>query len=88
VDLWGTYVTTPQINADSAAIAIQTSVKNELNLQRSVKVEQNLYDATGTLIAKTDGNVIVASGDSRQLLQNLVVKKPVLWNIDTPYLYK
>ena len=88
VDLWGTYVTTPQINADSAAIAIQTSVKNELNLQRSVKVEQNLYDAAGTLIAKTDGNVIVASGDSRQLLQNLVVKKPVLWNIDTPYLYK
>lgn len=88
VNQWGTYVTTPLINNDSAKIAIETSVQNDMSLRREVKIEQSLYNADGTLLDKTDGSVILLSGKSGRLIQNLTVKKPILWNIDQPYLYK
>ncbi|MDD4968920.1 MAG: glycoside hydrolase family 2 TIM barrel-domain containing protein [Paludibacter sp.] len=88
VDHWGTYVTTPQINADSATIAIQTTIKNDENKLRTVRVEQLLYDAQGLLVSKASGSFYVNPGTSHQYLQQIVVKKPLLWNIENPYQYK
>jgi beta-galactosidase len=88
VDHWGTYVTTPVVNPDSAVVAIQTSVKNDDPKLRTVRVEQFLYDAQGILVSKSDGSFYVNPGTSHQYLQQIVVKKPVLWNIGNPYLYK
>jgi len=88
VDLWGTYVTTPNINADSAQVAIQTTIRNDAKYLRTILVEQLLYDADGKLVTKTRGSLYVNIGMSHQYLQNLVVKKPVLWSIEHPYLYK
>ena len=88
VDQWGTYVTTPNINADSAEVAIQTTIKNDEGNQRTVRVEQSLYDAEGKLVTKIDGSLYVSAGKAHQYLQKLVVKKPTLWNIENPYLYK
>lgn len=88
VEQWGTYVTTPVVTSDSAKVAIQTTVKNEKNIQRAVKVEQSLFDVAGKLVTKTDANLILPSGASNQVIQDLVVPKPVLWSIENPYLYK
>ena len=88
VDQCGTYVTTPNINADSAEVAIQTTIKNDAKNQLTVRVEQSLYDAEGKLVSKIDGSLYVSAGKAHQYLQKLVVKKPTLWNIENPYLYK
>ncbi|MDP4240376.1 MAG: glycoside hydrolase family 2 TIM barrel-domain containing protein, partial [Bacteroidota bacterium] len=88
VDHWGTYVTTPEINADSAQVTIQTTVKNDANKLRTVRVEQLLYDAQGILVGKADGSFYVNAGTSHQYTQRIIVKKPVLWNIENPYMYK
>ena len=88
VDLWGTYVTTPIVNADSAQVAIQTTIKNDEKKIRTVRVEQLLYDAQGVLVGHADGSFYVNSGTSHQYVQQISVKKPVLWNIENPYLYK
>ena len=88
VDHWGTYVTTPKINAESAVVAIQTAIKNDDAKLRTVRVEQLLYDAQGVLVGKSDGSFYVNPGTSHQYLQQIVVKKPLLWNIENPYLYK
>ena len=88
VDLWGTYVTTPIINADSAQVAIQTTIKNDEDKIRNVRVEQLLYDAQGTLVGKADGSFYVNAGTSHQYLQQITIKKPVLWNLENPYMYK
>lgn len=88
VDLWGTYVTTPIANADSAQVSVQTTVKNDDNNLRTVRVEQLLYDAQGILVGKADGSFYVNPGASHSYIQQIVVKKPLLWNIDNPYMYK
>jgi len=88
VDLWGTYVTTPNINSDSAEVSIQTTIRNDSKYLRSILVEQILYDAQGKLVTKIRGSLYVNTGVSHQYLQILNVKKPVLWSIENPYLYK
>ena len=88
VDYHGTYVTTPRISADSADINVQTIVKNDMTLRREVKVEQSLFDAEGKLLTKTDATMIMLPGKTGKMVQKLVAHKPVLWDIDRPYLYK
>jgi len=88
VDLWGTYVTTPIVNTDSARVDIQTTIKNDEKKIRTVRVEQMLYDAQGVLVGHTDGSFYVNAGTSHQYVQQISVKKPELWNIENPYLYK
>jgi len=88
VDNYGTYVTTPNITADKAEIAIQTTVKNAMLTAQSVEVEQRLYDADGQLVSTMNGVLGVNKESSIKSFQRLAVKKPVLWNLDKPYLYK
>ena len=88
IDQWGTYVTTPNINADSAEVAIQTTIKNDEPKQKTVRVEQSLYDANGNLVSTVFGYLYVGANKAHQYLQKLVVKKPTLWDIENPYLYK
>ena len=88
VEQWGTYVTTPVINNDSAALAISTSIKNDMKLRREVKVEQKVYDADGKIVASTDGNLIMLPATSKSMLQMVQIHKPIRWSIGNPYLYK
>lgn len=88
VDQWGTYVTTPVVNAESADVAIQTTIKNDDKGPQTVDVEQSLYDADGKEVTKVSGSLLVMAGKAELISQKLVVKNPNLWNIDTPHLYK
>ncbi|MDD3322568.1 MAG: glycoside hydrolase family 2 TIM barrel-domain containing protein [Paludibacter sp.] len=88
VDKWGTFVTTPLINCDSAVISIQTTVTNTMKFAQSVGVAQSLYDANNQLVSTITGALMVDTGSSNKYLQNLVVKMPHLWNLEDPYLYK
>lgn len=87
VDLWGTYVTTPNIHTDITEVAIQTTVKNETTEQNTLRIDQVLYDDKSNPVSKTSSKIIIDSGTSRQLLQNIMVPNPVLWSIDNPFLY-
>ena len=88
VDKYGTYVTTPEINSDSALIAIQTTVTNTMRLDQLVGVEQSVYDANGLLVSQIRGSLMVSGAKSNEYLQRVFVRKPVLWSLDNPYLYK
>lgn len=84
----GTYVSTPEINADSAILSIQTMVKNVMRFNQSVGVEQIVYDAKGTIVAQQKTSLMVQTGDANTYFQRITVKKPVLWSLENPYLYK
>lgn len=84
----GTYVTTPEITADSAIIAIQTMVKNQMRFNQSVGVEQILYDSNGKIVTQLKTSMMVSNGDANKYFQRITIKKPVLWSLENPYLYK
>jgi beta-galactosidase len=78
IDLWGTYVTTPQISEKEAIIRIQTSIKNTSGEKEPVQIHQILKDAGGREVTRFV---------SEDLIQEFKVENPVLWSVDTPYLY-
>jgi beta-galactosidase len=88
VDLWGTYVTTPEITENNATINIQTSVRNESAENREVKVLQILLDQEGHRVANNETSLKINPDTVSSISQSLSVKNPILWEIDRPYLYK
>ncbi|MDR0864467.1 MAG: DUF4982 domain-containing protein [Candidatus Symbiothrix sp.] len=78
IDLWGTYVTTPQISEKEAVIRIQTTIKNNSDEKEPVQIRQLLKDANGKELTRLI---------SEDLEQEIKVENPVLWSVDTPYLY-
>jgi beta-galactosidase len=88
VDHWGTYVTTPQVNAQSATVDFKVKVKNfEGGLP--VTIKNTIYDTAGKPVAESA--YIVPQGSLKDTViesgQQLIVKSPVLWSVDHPYLY-
>ncbi len=88
VDLWGTYFTTPVVNENAATIQIQTSVRNSTGERRLVKVEQMLLDNEGRKITKNETTIEVLPDSLAVASQSFSVNKPILWDIEHPYLYK
>ena len=87
VDLWGTYVSTPQVSDKEATVSVCTSVKNEGTADAEVKVISSLLDAEGNRVGETT-SVLPISKDSVGAYQQMVkVNSPVLWSVNNPYLY-
>ena len=84
---WGTFVTTPEINDDSATVNISTTIENHLSSDSRVVFEVILCDPEGKEIAKSDSNCTITAGGSHELKQSLIVKKPQRWDINSPKLY-
>jgi beta-galactosidase len=88
VDLWGTYITTPEVSKKSAKINIETKIKNTTSQYNTVTVKQVLIDAKGKNIAKTETEIKIQPKSTSKVTADLLVKNPTLWNIENPYLYK
>jgi len=89
VDHWGTYITTPEVSDRSAKVHIEVRVKNVAPASELV-VKTALYDPAGKVVAeggydfaKKDLNDTVATAET-----DLTVKKPSLWSVDRPQLYR
>ena len=89
VDHWGTYVTTPQVSAQSATVDFKVKVKN-LEGGLPVTIKNIIYNAVGERIAEAD--YVVPQGSLKDTMiesgQQLMVKNPILWSVDHPYLYR
>ena len=87
VDLWGTYVTTPQVSDEEAIVSVQTSIKNEGTADAEVKVISALLDAEGNRVGETASVLPVSKDSVCTYQQSIQVASPILWSVDNPYLY-
>jgi beta-galactosidase len=87
VDHWGTYVTTPEVSAQSAAIKINTCIRNTTGKQQVVTVSTSVINAEGKAVA-TMSTKITLKDAVTQTSQDINVNNPTLWSVEQPYLYK
>lgn len=88
IPVWGTYITTPQVNEKFAKVKVETKVV----LPKGASV--NDYKLHTTLSAP-DGKDILEKEESlssiiyndSMLVQEFIVENPDLWSTDTPALY-
>ena len=88
VGVWGTYITTPVINSQRAEVQISSTIHNNSNAGEIVFIENQVLNNEGTILTQTNTSQLVSSGSSTEIIQNLVLDNPHLWDTEHPFLYK
>jgi beta-galactosidase len=85
---WGTFVTTPQVSKDSAAVHVKTRVRNETAAAVSCTLATAVVDRDGQVVRTAETSQEIGPHAEYEFGQPLTVDKPMLWNLAAPYLYK
>jgi len=88
VDNWGTFVTTPEVSAGSALVRVTTQIKNSSGSRATVRLETTVYDADNKRVARTEADQVEVPSSGTAVTQDLTVKAPRLWSVDSPALYR
>ncbi len=88
VDHWGIFITTPEVSAQEAAVALQIRVCNAAAAPQRLRVETVIYAPGGGKVASASSETEVAAGDLGQFDQRVSVTQPQLWAVDRPALYR
>jgi beta-galactosidase len=90
---WGTYITTPSVNASEAKVKIQVTLDNDSDSQTGLSVKNEIYElkADGEKGRKvgsaTETIPPIPTHQSQMLEANITVKNPKLWTLEKPQRY-
>ncbi|GAA4559171.1 glycoside hydrolase family 2 TIM barrel-domain containing protein [Streptomyces collinus] len=82
---WGTRVTTSEVSAERALVRVATSVVNASGTAADVEVVSRIVDRKGRTVARTSSAAAVPA--ERTATQELTVRRPELWDFETPHRY-
>jgi beta-galactosidase len=88
VDHWGTFVTTPEVSSEEALLRVATQVKNTTGNSTEIRLKTRVYDSGNRRVASADTDMIEISGDGTAVTQELKIRKPRLWSVEQPNLYR
>ncbi len=84
---WGTYITTPEISATSATVAIETRVTNTDSKKTSIQLRSSVLDKSGKNITTVTDEEELGANSEGILKQTGKIPSPELWDTQTPNLY-
>lgn len=84
---WGTFITTPEVSERMGKVHIATCIKNYTGKEEQVRLENIIINAQGKIIGKKEYKKNIQESTSL-FEQDIVVRKPLLWSIETPHLYQ
>ncbi|KAA6309086.1 Beta-galactosidase BoGH2A, partial [termite gut metagenome] len=87
VDLWGTYITTPEVTTEKAIITIRTAIKNSNKEDVEADLTSVLTDTKGNQVASVSSSVFIPKDSLGIGNEGIELKNPKLWSLETPYLY-
>ena len=84
----GTFVTTPQLSAESGAVNVKTEIRNDGPTVRQCRLKTDILDPDGKTVASVSSEQSVPSGTTVTFDQTTApVARPKLWHPDHPFLY-
>ena len=87
VDEHGIFITTPEVNNESAIIEITTVMSGNFVERRPFSIVHTILDNKGLEVLKQKPYNFNFYGPGTALVQKLKVKNPILWSVDRPHLY-
>jgi hypothetical protein len=85
----GTFITTPSISAESAAVRVRTWVKNDCTAPVTVTLRTTIRDPDEKELVSNAISAVVDPGVIHEFDQDqFVVPAPKLWSIENPNLYQ
>ncbi|KAF9701394.1 hypothetical protein EKO04_000005 [Ascochyta lentis] len=87
VGQYGTYLTTPEISSEQAAIDLRVEVQNKVNTSQTVQIATEIFEldsssrkASGDAVARIPAATVSISGGSKQSVNgSTTVANPKLW---------
>ena len=87
IDLWGVYCY-PEINKNAGTLQVELNLANELSQNKTIKVQYELIDPQGKVVAKNNSSYFLKANDKSAFKSQLKVNKPQLWSLESPVLYQ
>lgn len=89
IPVWGTYVTTPEVNDSCAAVNLRMRIEGGRRLAQwpngeKIGVSTVIRDPEGDIVARNESDYIARG---QEFAQNFIVPEPLLWSPETPALY-
>lgn len=88
IPIWGSFITTPSITKEEAEVNLQIKVVNQNKNSSSFVLSTKILNSEGELVAETSGKLKLKGNNEDEFTQTLKIKKPKLWDIAKPNLYK
>ena len=85
IPVWGSYITTPEVQADFAKVKIRTKVESLDGKFENLKLQTEIKNAVGEVVATATQTL--AATDGQYFEQQFIVQKPALWSPEQPNLY-
>jgi len=87
IPLYGTYVTT-EVEKGNAKVKLETKLKNQSASSQKSVLHSFIIDDKNNVVGKRSTNFIIKPYDEITINENVDVKNPSLWSIESPTLYK
>lgn len=84
---YGTFVTTPEVSGERAAVEIATEVENDEEQEACCRL-LSIIRYEEQEVARAEGELTVEAGETEVLRQSVTVLQPKLWSPETPRLYQ
>src|SRR5205807_5855422 len=84
VDQWGTYVTTPAVNPDSAQVTVRTTLRNDARADQPIVLRTVIYDAAGREVATAAPEGRIAAESGAESAPELAGKSPTVRSVERP----
>ncbi|MEA5404828.1 beta-galactosidase GalB [Arcicella sp. DC2W] len=88
INQWGVFATTPKLSEDEAEIKVEVNLLNRINGSQIVDIQNIIVDSEGKVIVSEQTKNLSLKDSTGKYFQLLKIKKPQLWSIEKPYLYK
>src|SRR5262245_26296326 len=85
---WGTYVSTPAVSAESAQVALRTTIRNARHAEQAIELRTTVYDSGGRDVAASFLKARVPADSVVEIPQVLTIARPTLWSLERPYRYR
>ncbi len=88
IPIWGTFITTPKVSQEEATVQLNVDLKNDEPSDSSVKIVTRVIDEQGAEVGRNAQEISIPANTSDEIVQSFSIKKPQLWSVDSPKMYK
>ena len=84
---WGTFVVS-EVNHNMAKVSIKTKLANEHEKDAPCQLTSTIIDAEGKTVVEAQSVGTIGGRDDIEFSQVGVIEDPMLWSLESPYLYR
>ncbi|WP_017446926.1 glycoside hydrolase family 2 TIM barrel-domain containing protein [Gayadomonas joobiniege] len=88
IPIWGTFVTTPEVNPQQATVKVAVEINNSDQKDRNFVLVNHIVNAKGEHVASVEDDYELDAGERETFEQQLSVAKPNLWDTQNPNMYR